>query len=326
MLHVSCPSECPLCTNNDEDDWHVLFGCHDSQQVWFEAGLRDIIEPRLLASNDVKTIIFDICRTEADSIAGLFAMVVWCIWNQRNNWVWNGVKDSAKEVTLRAGHMIGEWRAVNTVQQSITDPCVETATRNSTTADQPISRDAPQNQLLRWQKSRDGWWKCNVDASFAQNPNNLAWGWCIRDAAGSFVEAGSGTCSFKVSVAEGEAKALLEAMRVACAHGHGWSNIVFESDSKTVVDVVHTNQHGISEFNSIISSITSILHCYTNYEVKFTKRQANMAAHTLARVACSWSSRMFFNCIPRCIEPIIINEISYVCLSQKKKDYMACFH
>jgi ribonuclease HI len=306
--YVPCPSECPLCTNNDEDDWHVLFGCNDSQQVWIEAGLRDIIEPRLLASNDVKSIIFDICRNESVSIAGHCAMVVWCLWNQRNNWVWNGVKDSAKEVALRAGHMIGEWRAVNTVQQSITSPRIEIADRSSATAGQHISRDSLQNQLLRWQKPRDGWWKCNVDASFAQNPNSLAWGWCIRDAAGSFVAAGSGTCSYKVSVAEGEAKALLEAMRDACSHG--WSNIVFESDSKSVVDAVHKNHHGISEFNSIISSITSILHYYTNYEVKFTKRQANMAAHMLARAACSWSSRMFFNCIPRCIEPIIINEMS----------------
>jgi ribonuclease HI len=204
--------------------------------------------------------------------------------------------------------MFGEWRAVNTVQQNITGPSVEYADRISVTTGQPISRDMHQNQLLRWQKPREGWWKCNVDASFAQNPNSLAWGWCMRDAAGSFVAAGSDFSSYKVSVAEGEAKALLEAMRVAVSRG--WSNIVFESDSKTVVDAVHTNHHGISEFNSIISSITAMKHCYTNYEVKFTKRQANMAAHTLARAACSWFGRMFFDCIPRCIEPIIINEIS----------------
>jgi hypothetical protein len=31
--YVSCPSECPLCANNNEDDWHILFGCRESQQV-----------------------------------------------------------------------------------------------------------------------------------------------------------------------------------------------------------------------------------------------------------------------------------------------------
>jgi hypothetical protein len=96
--HVPCPSECPLCANNDEDDWHILFGCRESQLVWHESGLGDIIQPRSHASNDVKNINFDLCRTESISTVGHFAMVIWCIWNHRNNWVWNGVRDPAKEV------------------------------------------------------------------------------------------------------------------------------------------------------------------------------------------------------------------------------------
>jgi hypothetical protein len=44
--------------------------------------------------------------------------------------------------------------------------------------------------------------------------------------------------------------ALLEATSEAT--GRGWSYIIFESDSKTVVNVVHTNQIGNSEFSSII--------------------------------------------------------------------------
>jgi ribonuclease HI len=107
---------------------------------------------------------------------------------------------------------------------------------------------------------------------------------------------------------EGEAITILEAIRVASTIG--WSNIIFESDSKVVVDAVHSNHHGNSEWSSLISSIKSLLHFHSNFEVKFTKRQANMAAHSLARAACSWSSRMFFNIVPRCIEPIIINEMS----------------
>jgi hypothetical protein len=96
--HVPCPSECPLCANNDEDDWHILFGCRESQLVWHESGLGDIIQPISHASNDVKNINFDLCRTESISTVGHFAMVIWCIWNHRNNWVWNGVRDPAKEV------------------------------------------------------------------------------------------------------------------------------------------------------------------------------------------------------------------------------------
>jgi ribonuclease HI len=305
---VSCPIECPFYANNDEDEWHILFGCNESQRVWHESGLRNIIEPRLLASNDVKSLIFDLCRSESASIVGHFAMVVWCIWNHRNNWVWNGVKDTAKEVAMRAGHMIGEWSAINSLQQINGGSGMNSASRTPVGVGQLALRDSHGNQPLRWQKPHDGWWKCNVDASFSQNPYVVACGWCVRDAAGSVVAVGSNFYNFTATVAEGEALALLEALREAIARG--WSNVVFESDSKVVVDAVHSNFQGNSELSSLISSIKLLLLCHSNFEVKFTKRQANTAAHTLARAACSWPRRMFFNSVPLCIEPLIINDMS----------------
>jgi hypothetical protein len=96
--------------------------------------------PRLHAYNNVKNVIFDLCRAESETIVGNFAMVVWCIWQHRNNWVWNGVKDSAKEVALRAVHMIGEWRAVNTVQQSNVVIDIGIDLRSSAAAYQQTSR------------------------------------------------------------------------------------------------------------------------------------------------------------------------------------------
>jgi ribonuclease HI len=128
------------------------------------------------------------------------------------------------------------------------------------------------------------------------------------DSARSFGAVGMNNCRHIVTVAEGEAMALLEAMCEAISGG--WSNIVFENNSKIVVDAVHTNHQGNSEWSSLISSVKLLLHCHTNFEMKFTKRQTNMAAHTLARAACSWPSRTYFNSVPRCIEPFIINEMS----------------
>ncbi|KAK2451729.1 hypothetical protein QL285_010759 [Trifolium repens] len=205
--------------------------------------------------------------------------------------------------------MIGEWRAVNSVQQNNNYGAECVHSRGSASVEQVANRDIhADQQVIRWTKPRIGWWKCNVDASFSQNPSYTGWGWCVRDSVGSFIAAGTDHYRHSLTVAEGEAKALLEAMREAISRG--WSNIVFESDTKVVVDAVHTSHHGNSELSSIISSIKSLLHCHSNFEVKFTKRQANMAALKLARAACSWSSRTFFNNIPRCIVPFIINEMS----------------
>jgi hypothetical protein len=58
------------------------------------------------------------------------------------------------------------------------------------------------------------------------------WLVCIRDSAGVFVAAGTHSSRHIVTVAEGEAMAILVAMREAVSRG--WSNVVFESDSKVV--------------------------------------------------------------------------------------------
>ncbi|PNX57594.1 hypothetical protein L195_g058772, partial [Trifolium pratense] len=44
-------------------------------------------------------------RKETNEIAGTVATIAWCIWHNRNNWVWNGTKDSAKGVAIMAAHM-----------------------------------------------------------------------------------------------------------------------------------------------------------------------------------------------------------------------------
>jgi ribonuclease HI len=256
----------------------------------------------------VNNVIFDVCRFEDELTVGKFAMAVWCIWHNRNNWVWKGVKDSAKEVAMCGAHMLAEWCVVNTMQQTSSFESVAAVTHAAVYTEYGRLRESHDIQLICWQKPRDGWWKCNVDASFSHSPCYTGWGWCLRDSAGCFSAAGTNICRNTLTVVEGEAMTILEAMRVAISKG--WSNIIFESDSKVVVDAVYSNNHGNSEWSSIILSIKSILQCNPNFEVKFTKRQANMAAHKLARVAYSWSSRTYFNIVPRCFARIIINEMS----------------
>jgi hypothetical protein len=83
----------------------------------------------------------------------------------------------------------------------------------------------------------------------------------------------------------------------------GWSHVVFEieSDSQLLVCSIHASSLGASEFNSIISSIRSILSHYPNFEVKFVWKQMNMVSHSLARVAIAWASHRLFEAIPLCL-------------------------
>jgi ribonuclease HI len=95
---------------------------------------------------------------------------------------------------------------------------------------------------------------------------------------------------------EGESIALLEALKVM--HQRGISHVIFETDSKSVVDAIHHLCGGVSEFSFLVGNIINILFCNQNFMVKFMKRQANMVAHTLARTTISWSRRCTFETLP----------------------------
>jgi ribonuclease HI len=109
------------------------------------------------------------------------------------------------------------------------------------------------------------------------------------------------------SIVEGEAHALLEAL--SRVEERGITHVIFETDSKSVVDAIQKLSSGFSEFSAIICNIQNVLSRNPNFVVKFIKRQANMVAHTLARVAGSWASRCICEILPLCISSLLNNEM-----------------
>jgi hypothetical protein len=76
----------------------------------------------------------------------------------------------------------------------------------------------------------------------------------------------------------------------------------------------------VLELSSIIYKLKCILSLYSDFKVKFIKRQANMIAHIIVRGAISWSSRYLFELIPPCIEQLLYNnKMMWVSSCQKKK-------
>jgi ribonuclease HI len=111
-----------------------------------------------------------------------------------------------------------------------------------------------------------------------------------------------------MSIMEGEGLALLEAIILITSQG--LNNVIFESDSQSIVNVVNANFDGNSEHCSIVTCIRQLLSSFTNFKVKFIRRQANMVAHTLARAAISWASHRFIMYVPPCIASMINNEMA----------------
>jgi ribonuclease HI len=124
---------------------------------------------------------------------------------------------------------------------------------------------------------------------------------------GRFVMAETTWLNGNYSVIEGEAIALLEALKAM--EQRRISHVIFETDCKSVVDAIQHFRGGVSDFSLLISNIKYLLDFHNNFVVKFIKRQANMVAHSLARAAISWSSRCSFETLPICISELLINEM-----------------
>jgi ribonuclease HI len=286
--HVPCPLLCPICNNEEENDRHVLFGCTDSMQAWQIAGLGEVLSRHIQHGMEVSSAIHAICSREEKETAGLFAMVAWVLWNNRNNKVWNDVAEPGRSLGFKAKHLWEEWFVVNNQQAS-------------------RSLNTQQQHPITWQKPSQGWYKCNVDAGFHKDLRKTSTGWCLRDHTGRFIKAETTWRDGLCSILEGESIALIEALHAL--EQQGITHVIIETDSKSVVDAIRHVCRGSSEFSLFISQINNILSCNPNFMVKFIKRQANMVAHTLARAAISQSRRCTFDSLPLCIATLLSNEM-----------------
>jgi ribonuclease HI len=202
--------------------------------------------------------------------------------------VWNAMQENGRHLGLKERHLWNEWNDVQRVQHG-------------------QRQTAQHQQLHRWEKPQHGWFKCNIDAVFYRDLNTTTTGWCLRDHLGRFIMAGTTRLDGNYSVIEGEAKALLEAMKEM--KQRRISNVIFEADAKSVVDAIQFFHGGNSEFSLLVAQINNFLCSDQNFVVKFIKRQANMVAHSLARAVISWASRCIFYNLPTCISSLLINEM-----------------
>ncbi|KAK2380354.1 hypothetical protein QL285_068056 [Trifolium repens] len=97
---------------------------------------------------------------------------------------------------------------------------------------------------------------------------------------------------------KGEVIAILEAMKEM--EHRGFTHIIFETDSKNVVDAIHKRRGGNSECSSLICNIKNVVFLNLNFVVKFVKRQVKWLLTRLL-AAIFWLSRYVIELLPCCI-------------------------
>jgi len=102
-----------------------------------------------------------------------------------------------------------------------------------------------------------------VDVAFFKESNRVGIGICIRDYRGRLAKARTSWSTPLLDVSEGEAIGLLYAIR--WVKEHNLSNVIFELDSKRVVDNFHSTRNDVSDLGAIIRECrTTFLSFFTN--------------------------------------------------------------
>jgi hypothetical protein len=165
-------------------------------------------------------------------------MAAWVMWNNRNNKVWNDNAEPGTCLGIKAKLLWEDWKLAQHQQQD---------RRQNLQQQHPITR----------QKPIQGWYKCNVDAAFHKHLNKTSTGWCLRDHMGRFIQAETTWMNGNCTIVEGESIALNKALHAM--EQQGISHVIFESDSKSVVDAISHLRGGSSEFSFLISSINNLV-------------------------------------------------------------------
>jgi len=227
---VMCPSLCVKCDDMHEDSYRIFFHCCTAVGVWRAAGLWPVIEPLLHRFDDAPEIIFAVLQHATAAQQELFATILWSIWKSRNLKLWQQESENNHSIIERAKHLLEGWKSANRKRQ-VVQQTVTTAAATLPSAVQNVNSSIAD---VRWQKTRRGRVKCNVDASFSTSMNRCGIGICIRDEEGQFVRAKTLWFSPMCLVDVGEALGLYHAMR--WVNELRLPNVDFEVDLKRVAD------------------------------------------------------------------------------------------
>jgi ribonuclease HI len=150
--------------------------------------------------------------------------------------------------------------------------------------------------------------KCNVDGTTFHNNSTVGYGICFRDHLGQLLIGKSDFLHSPSTVLEAEAIALLESLKMAIVNG--MHVVLFETDSKTLVEIIKSHATSHNELRDLIVQCRSFLNSNPDFVVLFIRRQANKVAHSIARTSLSHYSPHIFYHVATTLYSLILNEMN----------------
>ncbi|CAN1154003.1 Putative ribonuclease H protein At1g65750 [Linum perenne] len=243
---IQVPDGCGICGRNLETQWHLFLDCPFALDCWGSIGLLGRIEQQRHSIESFAEWVQPILREGPNEITEKMMVVMWPIWKERNERVWSRKSNGDDWVVQQAVELLSDWSRAQA--------------RNRT--GNAVPRHAECN---KWHAPLMDRVKCNVDAATFEVQRRWGLGMCVRDSSGQLLCYRMPTRRSGRPVREGEAWALLEALRWVTTVGY--DRVKFESDALAVVRAVNSNIPDNTEFGDIIARCRSTLLSNPQFEV-----------------------------------------------------------
>ncbi|CAL1384172.1 unnamed protein product [Linum trigynum] len=253
--------ECPFC-GLKETQYHTFLNCGWTRRIWKPSELRG-----LFSRGEERTCEEWCCEVQesekSEAIEALL-VVLWYIWHERNNHLWNGKKREERDIIPHALEWLSEFQSK-----------------------QRQSTYLANQRSLRWNPPNPDRLKANVDAAIFRS-GGTGWGVIVRDHNGGFRLAAVKRTRRKWAPEIAEAMGIMFALDLA--KRYDFTALDVETDCLLLVQKLLREMRSALEVEEVCEEIRDEADRVGDIRILFTGRECNEPAHMLAHTFCPWDS------------------------------------
>ncbi|KAM6558713.1 hypothetical protein CsatA_027952 [Cannabis sativa] len=289
---------CSMCSSAWESIGHALFNCSHARAVWKHSAFKmDLTKAQQMYNGDY---IFYLSTLHSQKEFELIICILWAIWSSRNRYLHGGKKPDGKQTLAFAMDYVEKFRVSSTPKHSN-----HSSPGNANTVS--LNNSSHNNAEVLWQPPTPNGFKLNVDAAVNSVTKVLGVGALVRDHDGQVIAALSKPTQGCFRSDEMEAKALFHSLNWALQQQLHITHI--GTDALRVFHALTTTSIDLSSFSDLILDVRCLLSFFPEARVSHVKRNANHAAHGLAKHALELDQDVcWLGEIPYPIFTTVVNE------------------
>lgn len=249
---------CVVCGGQVESTEHVLRDCTVAKAVWFRGlGLRVDGGHGVCLMNWLANLQFQGSATGFD----LCLMLIWLLWKNRNEILWNIAMLPPLEIVLRTEGWMHEFHKWHKSMVRMANW-----------------------EIQKWMRLVEGWVKCNFDGAWNQRSNRGGYGVVIRNHVDDCLAAAIGPIERAHDAVHAEFFASRKAALLAHTLGTVEGKFQFEGDAALVLAAMKGRGEDTYFFGPILNDLQCLLMAWPNSVVSHVQREKNSASHRLTRM------------------------------------------